>query len=105
LSGWVGGGTVGESAALTTTLAATYLGSVLLLQVLLNGLVGDSGLADGEPPPAISHELPSATASVPGVICRSAFGFAHTPSIFGWRPESVTGRGKRGRSDRASRAR
>ena len=35
----------GESAALTTTLAATYLCSVLLLQVLLNGLVGDSRLA------------------------------------------------------------
>jgi hypothetical protein len=31
--------------ALTTTLAATYLGSVLLLQVLLNGLAGNSGLA------------------------------------------------------------
>jgi hypothetical protein len=31
--------------ALTTTLATTYLGSVLLLQLLLNGLVGDSGLA------------------------------------------------------------
>ena len=31
--------------ALTATLAATYLGSVLLLQVLLNGLAGNSGLA------------------------------------------------------------
>jgi hypothetical protein len=31
--------------ALTMILAATYLGSVLLLQLLLNGLTGDSGLA------------------------------------------------------------
>jgi hypothetical protein len=31
--------------ALTTMLAGTYLGSVLLLQFLLNGITGDSGLA------------------------------------------------------------
>jgi hypothetical protein len=31
--------------ALTATLVATYLGSVLLLQLVLGGLTGDSGLA------------------------------------------------------------